>query len=312
MLQVLRDADHPYQGLKGNDSAGSLRDGYRLFGVARAEDARPCRGLQDRGTQRVGSPCRCPSDCCPSDRCHSVRVPTEGYRGPETGPASLSHQSSRRSIGDNSSTRTARAATFGDSRRQVLGHQTRVGGSLFADWDTPPVDGTPLKVSVIKRLAENDEAVAGEVTHVRVLMRSGAAGGKGPVEATKNDTSQNLQYIRQFWRGRSSWLIDSSSGVCRLELMDRSVCGHGRAKFLPATTLSPISTRRRLIAVRARERLHRAFPGPLAIRSVDDGAFCLSPWSPGLRGHYNSHSIFSGQYYSVGAIVVTQRRRDRR
>ncbi len=307
MFRVFRDADHTHRGLRVNHTAAPLQVGCCSFGVVMPADARPCRGLQDRGTQRLGTP-----DRRPSGRVATGGVPRDDHRGPKAGLASLSHKSPQRSIGDNLSTRTARAATFGDGRRQILGLKMRVGCSFFTDWGMPPLDGTPLKACFIKRLAENDEAVAGDATHVRVLMRSGSAGGKGSVEATKNDTSQNPQYSRRFWRGRSSWLIDSSSAVCRLELVDRSVCGPGRAKFLTATTSSPISSWRQLVAVRASERLHRAFPAQLAIRPVDDCAFCLSPWSPGLRGHYNSHSMFSGQYDSAGSIVVTQRRPDRR
>ena len=247
MIQACRDADHPHQGRRGNDSAGSVRDGYRLFGVVRAEDARPCRGLQDRGTLRLGAADRPPS-----------QVPTERYRGPQAGLANLSHQSSQRSLGDNSSTRTARAATFGDSRRQLLGLKMRVRRSVFAAWGTPQNNGRLPERTFLERLAEMSELITLVATHAFTLMRSGSAGGKGSVEATKNDTSKNLQYIRQFWRRDSDQSIDAPE-ECRRDL----VAPRPRCRIKPTDLVgmasSQTSIRRSLIAVITHQRPHLVF-----------------------------------------------------
>ncbi len=271
MFRVSRDADHTHRGLRGNDSAGPLQVGCCSFRVVMPADARPCRGLQDRGTQRLGSPC-----CWASDRCHSGRVPRDGHHGPQAGLASLSHQSSQRSIGDNLSTRVDRTATFGDSRRQLLGLKMRVGCSVFAGWGTPRIGGCPLEVAVITRLADRGQQVILAATHAFTLMQSGSADGKGSVEATKNDTSQNPQYSRQFWRGHSSWLIDSPE-ECRRDLVAPRPRCRTKATGLVAMASSQTSSRRSLVAVTTHQRPHsvfapeRPFRGSRFIRPIHSG-----------------------------------------
>ncbi len=122
MLQDLRDADQAVRRLKGCRSIGGLQDGCRLLGMVRPVDARHCRGLQDRGT-----PNRRSSGC----------GPRQDHRGPRAGLASLSNKSSQRSLGDSLAIGAARKATFGDTRRQLLGLQVGTGSCVVPERQWP-------------------------------------------------------------------------------------------------------------------------------------------------------------------------------
>lgn len=259
MFQVSRDADHPHQGLKVNHSAGPLQVGCCLLGAARSEDARPCRGLQNRGTHIHDTPGRGASGCGVQRKITNRR--TEG-------PASLSHKSPQRSIGDNLSMRAARQATFGDSGRQILGLQMRVGCGAFAGWGKPRCKGCSLEAPFITRLAEMGEPITLTATHAFMLMQSGSAGEKMPVITTKNDKSQNPQYSHQFRAGHASWLIDSSEEGRREVVAPRLRC---RIKGIGVTT---------------NERLHPVFDpeGPFRgsrfLRPIHSGVYFHVRWKP--------------------------------
>lgn len=197
MLQISRDAGDFHPGPRVKHSTGQVQVRCGLPGFGRSEDAQLCRGLQNRGTQGRGKP----------DRGPSSRVLGDEYRGVRFRLACLSHQSSQRSIGDNLSTQTVRKETFGDSRRQVSSPQIRADCGVFLGRRTPRPVGSLLEMSFLKRLADIGERIVAIVTHVCVLMCSGLGRGKASVETTKNDTSQNLQYIRRIRRGAdTSWI----------------------------------------------------------------------------------------------------------
>ena len=207
MIQGSRDADHALCGLRLNRTAGRVQDGCRLFGAVRPAGARPCRGLQDRGTQ-------CRGAAVPSfpgeDHC--------GRREELVGPYQISHWSS----GDSLAAAAGWAATFGDGRRQLLGVQMPVGSRVRQGWRGPVLFDDPSEDTHEKRLMTSSHQTAAGATHTRSLMRSGFSGGKVSGNTTKNDTIQDSPDLQAFLK-RSAMLTAA--------LTDRVMAG--RAETAP-------------------------------------------------------------------------------
>lgn len=115
MFQVSRDAAPAIRGLRVHNSAGHLQDGCCSLGMVLPAGARTCQGLQDRQTRGRGS---------------AGRVLSGDQRGRRDGPVGLSNKSSQWSLGDSLATAANRTATFGDTRRQLLGPQVGAGAVL--------------------------------------------------------------------------------------------------------------------------------------------------------------------------------------
>ncbi len=196
MILGSRDADHILCGLWVSPTAGSLRDGCCALGVARSADARPCRGLRDRGTQ-----------CC---HVPVPRRPGEDQRGRRAGRPKP-FKSSRWSIGDSLPKGAIRTATLGDNRRQIFSLRSEAGGRILHGrrWSAARRDRSENKH--IKRLVTMNDRRRGSETHVRSLM---GIGGGGPESLRNHDKKR--QHEKSTWHSSVfSGDVPVGSSTCR-------------------------------------------------------------------------------------------------
>ncbi len=248
IMQVPRIAVERPHGLTAQHSAGCLRDGCCSYESVRPQDAPLCRGLQDRGALGHHVP----------GRGVPVKI-TEGKGRDWPTPRKLS----QRSKGDSSATGAERKATFGDTRRQLLGLRMGVGdGVSKCRRHATPAGDQAEDILTLRLTATIGEATA-TAAHNHALMDVEFQTGKGSIEATKNDKMQNPLDIRSFWRGHPIRITDSPEGRHR-ELVAR-VPHLGQVTLVVATVLPQTSSTRPMVAVTINERL----PPPTSARRGD-------------------------------------------
>ena len=194
MFQGSSDANRLIRRLKGNDSAGRLQDGSCSLGMVLPAVARPCRGLQDLQTRDHGP---------------TARISREAQRGRRDGLVNLSNKSSQWSPSDSLATEAKRKATFGDTRRQLLGPRVGVGRRDLPGrrWSTLQCD--LLESKHAERFTSIETQSPAIEMHIRARMESGSATWKPSKTTTKNDNMKNQINIRTFWSGPSGWVTDS-------------------------------------------------------------------------------------------------------
>ncbi len=222
MFQVSRDADQAIRGLRVNHSAGQLQDDCCSLGMLPPAGGRPCRGLQDRQTRARGL---------------TDRVSREAQRGRRDEPVSPSNKSSQWSLGDSLATGANSQATFGDTRRQLLGLQVGAGGSALPGRRWSALRCDLLESKRTERFMATGGQSAAIETRVRARVESRSATRKPSETTTNNDNMKNQQDIQIFWTGPSGWLIDSPAECRRDSVVARTFCGLENSTQPPIFTL---------------------------------------------------------------------------
>ena len=140
----------------------------------------------------------------------------------------------RRPVGDNSTTEVGRTATFDDNRRQNPSLRKEAVGNVLASLGCRAFSGDALEIAVSQRLMALYCEKTAIVTHVHSLMGSAFKGPKGSETTTKND---NWRRDQRNAYPSAAFLEDLlSSGSARSEtsaergLVPNGVEDHWRAK----------------------------------------------------------------------------------
>lgn len=207
MIQASRDAGHAYQGHQDRPLDYLDRDwllASRHYSVAAtwSEDLRCCRGDPDRSVHGAGIAGQsASSDVTPGSRAPGRDAMEKSIQNTGWMLATPLRHASQRSKDDSLAARAHRTTTLGDSGRQDLG-LTKWPWVMFSAMRRLLGFQFDLsKCEIWKRLMTIVSAGDAIVIHLRALMGSRVPGGKGSVNTTKNDNTQNWHFSSHFRLG---------------------------------------------------------------------------------------------------------------